>query len=85
MSRRPDLVILRNKAICARYRKYASVMEHGKPKYNFDWIMQELSQRHFFLVPELLWRIIRDEPKGGYDSIESTSQLNIFEDEKTDS
>ena len=81
--RRTDLILLRNKAICERFRRYTSVREHGKQKHNTEWILEEMSLKQFYLTPETLWIIIRDEPSGGYVATENTSQLNMFEDEKT--
>ena len=65
MARDNELLALRNIALMKKYRQLASIKEHGKQKYSNDWILQELSLKHFFLRPDYIQYIIVNEPVGG--------------------
>lgn len=63
-----ELLLLKYDSICQEFRKLSSIKEHNVSKYSMEYILNHLSNTKFFIKPDTIAAIVRNEPKGGYKS-----------------
>lgn len=52
-------------AVCAEFKRLSSIKEHNVTKHSYEWILGTIASK-FFISPDYVARIVRDEPKNGY-------------------
>jgi hypothetical protein len=61
-----QLLLEKYDRICKEFKKMSAVKQHDVSKYSYEYILNHIGRTKFFLNPDTIAKIVREEPLEGY-------------------